>query len=333
MNGPIGVVIPTYNRAHLLPRAVRSALRQTWFEVEVVVVDDGSTDGTPDVVRGFKDPRVRLIRLDANRGPSRARNVGIQATRAEWVAFLDSDDEWLSDKLHYQMARLAQPGCRATVVYCQGYRHDGLTGDTMRMDATPYEGDVFDRLLSGWRPRTTSVVLVKRSALLDVGGFNETLPCRVDVDLWLRLAQASHQFAAVDRPLIVKHEGIDQRITSDPAVRLRGLEIFGRKWYPTVELRLGRAACRNFRANQLELVQRTRWAQVRIAVFKRDRQAALTHYLAMLMFLPRSRRFVIRALACALYHRPVDGVSRLRCRSGCIDPLQFTGWSMATSRS
>jgi GT2 family glycosyltransferase len=224
------------------------------------------------------------------------------------VAFLDSDDEWVPERLELQVERLARQGCHATVVYCQGYLHDGLTGRMTRLYVTPYEGDVFDRLLTGWVPPTASLFLVKRSALVAAGGFDETLPCAEDTDLWLRLAEASHRFAAVDRPLIIKYEGLDPRMTSDPVERLRAFRIFDGKWRSVIERRLGGAAYRNARAGRLANVQRARWAQAQMAVMKGDRRTAWKHCLAMLAFLPWSRRFVYRALACALFGRRAHGI-------------------------
>lgn len=301
IGSPVSVVIPTYNRAHLLPRAMRSVLAQTWSDIEVIVVDDGSIDETPDVVRRVRDARVRLIRLDRNGGAARARNEGVRAASGEWVAFLDSDDEWVREMLELQVERLVREGCHATVVYCQGHLHNEVTGRMTRLYVTPYEGDVFDRLLAGWIPVTTSMFLVKRSSLVAVGGFDERLQCLEDYDLWLRLAEASNYFGVVDLPLVIKREGLDPRMTSDPVERLRAFRIFDGKWRSVIERRLGRAAYRKARAGRLANVQRARWVQVQMAVMKGDRRAAWKHCLAMVRFLPWSGRFLARALRCALY--------------------------------
>lgn len=95
----VSVVIPTYNRAHLVGRAIQSVLNQTYQDFEIIVVDDGSTDNTEEVVKSFNDPRIRYIRHDQNRGGSAARNTGIKMARGEYIAFQDSDDEWLPEKL------------------------------------------------------------------------------------------------------------------------------------------------------------------------------------------------------------------------------------------
>src|SRR5438105_1920243 len=95
----VSVVLPTYNLAQLLPRAMQSVLDQSFRELELIVVDDGSTDATVDVVQAFQDPRVRLVRLPENRGVGPARNAGIAVARAPYIAFQDHDDLWLPEKL------------------------------------------------------------------------------------------------------------------------------------------------------------------------------------------------------------------------------------------
>lgn len=102
-NPKVSVIIPTYNRAHLIGRAIKSVLNQTYKDFEIIIVDDGSTDKTEEVVKDFKDERVRYIRREKNKGGSAARNTGIKAARGEYIAFQDSDDEWLPEKLEKQM--------------------------------------------------------------------------------------------------------------------------------------------------------------------------------------------------------------------------------------
>ena len=167
----VSVVIPTYNRASVLGRAITSVLNQTFHDLECIIVDDGSTDQTTQVVAGFEDPRLRLLRLPVNRGVGHARNVGIQSARGELIAFLDSDDEWLSQKLERQAACLREcEDSLATGVYCRCVVRDGLTDRTWIEPRVVYGGDVFQYLLGGWNLPTTSLFLVERRPLLEVGG-------------------------------------------------------------------------------------------------------------------------------------------------------------------
>jgi glycosyltransferase involved in cell wall biosynthesis len=99
----VSVVLPTFNRGYCLERAIRSVLGQTYPDWELIVVDDGSTDDTQAVLESFKDPRIRVFRHSVNRGVAAARNTGLAAARGEFIAFLDSDDEWRPDKLTKQL--------------------------------------------------------------------------------------------------------------------------------------------------------------------------------------------------------------------------------------
>src|SRR5262245_59433756 len=147
MSPLVSVVIPTRNRAHLLGRALRSALAQTLTDFEVVVVDDASSDDPGRAVEELGDPRIRLLRLSERGGAGRARNAGIQAARGEFVAFLDSDDEYLPAMLERQIARLRQsPDPSRAVIYCLYLRRDALTGRTAPSRRTTPEGFGLARL-------------------------------------------------------------------------------------------------------------------------------------------------------------------------------------------
>ncbi len=126
-NALISVVIPTYNREATIARAVESALKQTWTNIEVIVIDDGSTDGTEEVVRTINDPRVRYLRNDRNLKGGASRNKGGTLARGEYIAFLDSDDEWLAGKLATQMKAVLEHGNpKAVVCYTRlRVRRDG----------------------------------------------------------------------------------------------------------------------------------------------------------------------------------------------------------------
>ena len=125
----VSVVIPTYNRAGLLPRAVASVLAQTWTEFELLIVDDHSTDGTPAAIARFADGRIRSFRHPRNSGQSKALNTGIGHARGDYLAFLDDDDEWLPGKLAAQVAVLDAAPSGVGLVYCW---HDELDEDGRR---------------------------------------------------------------------------------------------------------------------------------------------------------------------------------------------------------
>jgi len=305
----VSVVIPTYNRAHLLARAIHSVLTQTFSDFELIVVDDGSTDHTVEVVQSVRDPRMRLVRLDRNCGAGRARNAGIQAARGEWVAFLDSDDEWLPRKLELQMARLYScDDRRSTVVYCPCDQYDGSTKRTIPSPGELHEGDIFDHLLMNRRPPTASAFIVKRSPLLAVGGFDEGFPASHDIDLWLRLAQSSNHFVAVREVLVVKHNHFGPRISNDPIAPLRGFQKFDGRWGPVMKARLGVQVYRRWKAKRLANIQSFQVARLRAALSRGERISAFRYCLATWRFLPRSLPFLIQGLSLATVGRSYGGV-------------------------
>ena len=206
MSPRVSVVMATHNRAQLVGRAIASVRGQSLVDWEMICVDDGSTDETAAVIQAIGEPRVRLIRLPRNRGASHARNVGIDAARADHVAFLDDDNEWAPAMLEALLARAADPdGAPPGVVYCLAYRENDATGRFAPPWRLIPRGDVFRRLLEGWNP-WLSCVIVRRPALTAAGAFDESLPAFEDYDLFLRLAANGARFVGVSRPLLIRHE-------------------------------------------------------------------------------------------------------------------------------
>jgi len=193
MNYPkVSVIIPTYNRADLLSRAIESVLNQTFKCFELIIVDDASTDNTKEVVEEIqkRDQRIRYIRLDKNSGaPAHPRNVGIQNAKGEYIAFLDHDDEWLPEKLKKQIElfenskkkNLGFVGCNALIVDEQ----DGKKYEYR----LPRVENVFRRLLESNFVWSASSVIVKKSVINDIGLFDERLKNADDWDMWIRIAQ------------------------------------------------------------------------------------------------------------------------------------------------
>ena len=115
----VSVIIPTYNRETVIGRAIESVLKQTYPHFELLIIDDGSTDQTKRVVERIADERIRYILLEENGGVARARNVGIAEAQYDYIAFLDSDDEWMPEKLELQMERLLDSSLGFGAVYCR----------------------------------------------------------------------------------------------------------------------------------------------------------------------------------------------------------------------
>ncbi len=204
----ISVVIPTFNRAHLLSRAVESVLDQSRSATEIIVVDDGSTDETGALMAG-RFPGCQYI-FQENSGVSSARNLGIKAARGEWIALLDSDDEWLPNKLKNQEKLIVeQPYLRLCHTEEIWIRNDRRV-NAMKKHAKS-GGDIFQRCLPHCVISPSSV-LIQRSLLFEVGLFDELLPVCEDYDLWLRIC-ARYPVGYVEKPQIIKYGGHEDQLS------------------------------------------------------------------------------------------------------------------------
>lgn len=181
----VSIVIPTYNRAGFLKEALESVLAQTVGCWEAVVVDDGSTDGTEAVVKSFADPRIRYIR-QPNRGVSAARNRGIEEARFDTIAFLDSDDLWMPDKLERQLGFLAAHP-EVGFLYGQIERHYLDSG--VRKILPEKHASSYAELLELGNITFTPTVIIKRKCLAQTGLFDTNLTIVEDYELWLRIAK------------------------------------------------------------------------------------------------------------------------------------------------
>ena len=193
--GPaVTVVIPTHNRWPLLTRALAGALGQQEVRLEVIVVDDASQDGTPDELARHRDPRVRCVRLERNRGVAHARNLGIREARGEWLAFLDDDDQWSPAKLRLQLA--AAQRARAAFAYGAAV-HVDERGTVIAFEPAPEPCELAPRLLTDTNPIPAggSNVLARTSLVRHVGGFDERLFHLADWELWIRLVESGRAVA------------------------------------------------------------------------------------------------------------------------------------------
>lgn len=208
----ISVVIPAYNREGTVLAAIRSVLWQTLPPTEVIVVDDGSTDTTAATVESLGNPLVRLVRRP-NGGAAAARNTGVREARCEWVAFQDSDDEWLSTKLERQFAANAADPAAPNVFYCGMFIAGTLDGDASASgraqvayhpdpSVSTVSGDLLATLLRTSLISTQTLV-ARRQTLLDAGLFDERLRALEDWDLAIRLARLG-SVGFLDEPLVVQ---------------------------------------------------------------------------------------------------------------------------------
>ncbi|MBR5337925.1 MAG: glycosyltransferase [Lachnospiraceae bacterium] len=201
--GLISVIIPTYNRRNTIVRAVESVLKQTYSNIEVIVVDDGSKDGTDHVVKDIKDERLKYVELDHNRGANYARNVGMKLASGKYIAFQDSDDVWLGEKLEYQIDYIERTGLKA--VFCPYYSIIDNHEKELVPSKKKYPYDSLEDNLSSILKKTnvigTQTILMDRCVMEDVGLFDEELSKFQDYEFVIRLSQ-KYKIGFVGTPLV-----------------------------------------------------------------------------------------------------------------------------------
>lgn len=217
----ISAIIPTKNRAELLRRALDSVAAQSYAPVEIVVIDDGSTDNTAAVVDSFRDGHsITYLKNETSQGAPAARNRGIEAAKGEFIAGLDDDDEWHPERLHQLMEAYDDSfSCITSDVKMQ-YAHRAVVWHkkaVIKLSDLLYSNQVGNQ------------VLVERERLLEVDGFDEQLAAAQDYDLWIRLCEAFGAVKNVQEPLQIVHtEHENDRITN-PASQLEGYLAFYKK--------------------------------------------------------------------------------------------------------
>jgi glycosyltransferase involved in cell wall biosynthesis len=207
----VTVVIPTFNRGAVVGRAIGSVLAQTCQDWELIVVDDCSTDGTEQVVKGFSDDRIKYIRHDRNRRGGAARNTGIRCARGKYVAFLDDDDEWLPEKLEKELEFFRHSDPEVGLVY-SGMIISDEHGNVLVSRLEMRSGWVHEALLDHNFIGSCSRVTVKKEILDRVAGFDESFVNCQDYDLWLRVAKVS-KVACVPHYLVRRYL-VPERMTA-----------------------------------------------------------------------------------------------------------------------
>lgn len=206
LNPKVSIVIPTYNRADFLPKAIQSVLNQTYRNWEIIIIDDGSTDNTEGIVKSYKEARIRYILHKSNLGLSAARNTGIKNSRGEYIAFLDSDDEWFPEKISCQMNIFQKEDSKCGVVCTGGYRIKD--NQIISIKSVPINIDSFNEKFLFKNITWTSSVLVKKECFKKAGLFDENLESCEDWDMWIRIAKY-YKFIFLEMPLTkyVIHSG------------------------------------------------------------------------------------------------------------------------------
>lgn len=256
----VSVVIPTYNRCGLLPRALASVFNQSVPIQEVIVVDDGSTDGTLDFLRDLAshEPHLRIVHVDHG-GANRARNAGISSATAEWVAFLDSDDWWDDTKIERQLGVLA--GDPAAIAAFTGLLIHDENGERI---ANPKRAPSLMDLRCYNTLSSTSSALIRRDAIIQVKGFDPDLRSCQDWDLWFRL-RGIGAFKVVREPLTHYDGGSHSRISNDLSAVVAGHEALFKRLQDGVS---GFSARRKIRA----------WHNITLANVMRSRRRPLSAF-------------------------------------------------------
>lgn len=214
----ISVVMPTFNHGHLIGRSISSVLEQSWQHLELVIVDNYSSDNTEEIVRQFEDPRVKYIKVHNDGVIAKSRNAGIAEAKGDWIAFLDSDDWWKSTKLE----RCAAYFDAADVVYHRmrivpesGFRLIGR-----HVDSWQVERPALHDFLTRGNPVATSALVMRHTVMRSVGGFSESreLIAAEDYNAWLKVASLTERFRFVHDVLGFYHLGLTSASRKDMSI-------------------------------------------------------------------------------------------------------------------
>jgi len=228
----VSVILTTYNRCELISKSISSVLKQDYPQLELVVVDDHSSDNTYDILRQYNDKRINYIRHQRNLGLASARNTGLSASRGKYIAFLDDDDEWLSEKISLQVALISQSKSSKTVVYC-GRCDVDEKGEVTKEFIPSNKGILSRHIFSGGGLPSSSILLLKNE-LVNIGGHSEDLISCVDHDLWLKMSMVDFCFDYVPRGLIIRNRTFESHMKAELETRISGIQVFYEKWMSIV---------------------------------------------------------------------------------------------------
>ena len=208
----VSVIVPVYNGEATIVRSLESVLAQSYKDFELIIVDDGSTDGTGKLVHAMADreKRIRYVRHDTNCGQSRARNTGIAASGGRYIAFQDSDDEWLPGKLQRQVDEMEASSPAVGMVYCLMYRVTPEGKKVFRAGKFgPDDADLYRQgLMYAFRGIGIQSCLFRHEVFDTCGGFDEQMKALEDMELLIR-ASRGYRFSCVDEPFVLYYRGTD----------------------------------------------------------------------------------------------------------------------------
>ncbi len=224
----ISVIMPTYNRAHLLMRTIQGILDQTYEDFELIIVDDCSTDNTKEVVRGFNDKRMKFIQCERNSGAAAARNIGILASKGKYIAFQDSDDEWLPEKLEKQMKALENAPAEVGGVYTAAWEIEGDNRIYTPHKWMKKEGYLHESMLKYQSLIYLQTVMLKRECFNKAGMLDEDLAIIHDNELFFRISKYYH-FLFIKECLVIIHK-TPGSLTTEPDTWVNDYNILLQKY-------------------------------------------------------------------------------------------------------
>lgn len=232
----VSVILPTYNRAHLIDRAIKSVLNQTYHNFEIIVVDDGSSDATKSVVNLFKDKRLKYIKYHQNRGACFAWNAGIKESQAKYIAFQDSDDEWLPTKLEKHLESFEVVSSKVGVVYTDMWRihKDGKKEYVNTPRIMPEEKIIYNDALN-FRFISLGIVsaMIRRECFTKVGFFDERFTRHMDVELFIRISKF-YYFYHIAEPLM-RCFVTDPSMSSDGGALILSHKLLLKKYFEDIK--------------------------------------------------------------------------------------------------
>lgn len=299
----VSVVITTHNRSRLLKQAVESVLKQTYKNIEIIVVDDCSTDNTKEVV-GYLYSSLKYVRHKKNEGGVASRMTGARTAQGEYIAFLDDDDQWVAEKIEKQVAVAELAGANCAVVTC-GAKIFRNGEKTVYHNIPKINGNIRKGILSQGLGTIPSCHLFNKAIFDRMKGYDLDMPYHNEHDIWMKMAHMDYNTLAVKEPLVIIHEDDRARMMTNVNERIKAFKIFYSKWrenvYEWYGPKEGATFLRNYMAQKL-LSNSLMLARMR----NKDRRGALVFIRNSLPYLSyRNVGQLFNILTCLMLPRPV----------------------------
>jgi glycosyltransferase involved in cell wall biosynthesis len=223
------VIITSYNRFEKLKRSISSALHQTYSNFEIIIVDDCSTDGSKEYLEKLDNPKISVFIFSKNKGQAKATNFAVEKAKGNWIAFLDADDYWSTEKLSIFINEIQKYGDEYKLFYSSRYIINS-NGEVLRKNMAKEDGFIYNKVKLFNPIGCQSAAVVEKDAYITVGGLDEKLAATKDWDLWIRLSD-KFKVKAIREPLTYYEEN-NESISSNLLKVINGREQFWNKHFP-----------------------------------------------------------------------------------------------------